>query len=147
MNIANNPSFLLFIEPKESPSNVPIIDEYTKKIAGAMKKARFGASAYSQEKAEFCENLQFKGWHSCSCNKAGDNRDYIIETSDVNTSVKVFTSTKDFFQGTENYSKEQVIITNALALHYVAFHRQEVSEEELKKITLLTAEPCEPTFE
>jgi hypothetical protein len=150
MHIKNNPSFLLFIEPKGKPSAIPIIDEYTKKIAGAMQNAQSGASNYSSGNsapAKFVNEMGYKGWHTCSCNAGSDNKDYLLKTADPDAVVKVFKTSKDFFHNSEQYSEEQAVITNNLALHYVAFHRDEIPVQELEKISLLQAEPTEPVFE
>lgn len=58
-----------------------------------------------------------RGFHGCICGATSDNHDYFIGE----------------------------VITNSLCVHYLAFHRQDVSESELAKVAALPDEEVEPT--
>lgn len=149
MEIQNNPAFLLFIEP-ETKVTAPVIDKYTRKMAGAFRNASAGTSGYRIQKAHFLLASQFgyKGCHSCSCGHAGSsNQDYLIQTKDSRASVKLF-SDNSFFSGDESKTATaQAVITNSLCVHYLACHRDDVSEDVLQHILFLEGEEVEPTPE
>ena len=57
--------------------------------------------------------MAYRGWHSCFCGAQSDNRDHFVELDG------------------------RTVLTNSLAIHYVARHRAELPEEELAKILRL----------
>ena len=63
----------------------------------------------------------YRGTHGCRCGVASDNRDHFI--------------------GSEK------LLTNSLCIHYLAFHRDDVPQEELEKVAALTFGEAEPTTE
>ncbi len=63
----------------------------------------------------------YLGFHTCACGAESDNKDHWIR-----------------YQGGEG-------LTNSLCIHYLAFHRDEISEEELQKVALLEDGEAEPT--
>jgi hypothetical protein len=97
---------LLFIEPKGSPTTEPCIDHYTRKVTAAIHACKEeGVLTLS---GEFFPNVLTKGFHVCGCgNAASGNHDYKLPGG---------------------------LITNSLAMHYLAYHRDEVPESELVKI-------------
>jgi hypothetical protein len=105
---------LLFIEPRRSPSAEPVVDEYTRRMAGAMLSASPQAA--------------YRGIHHCRCGAASTNCDYIVRIAERVAG-----------------SPWHGLLTNSLAVHYLALHRDEVPPGELAKVLTLTAEPADPT--
>jgi len=73
-------------------------------------------------RARRASDYAYGGFHECTgegCRAVSDDSDYWIDG----------------------------LMTNSLALHYLAFHRSEVPQSELAKIAALTAAPAEPTEE
>jgi hypothetical protein len=64
----------------------------------------------------------YRGVHRCACGACSSNRDHWVTRAD----------------GSE-------FLTNSLCIHYVAYHREELSEEELAKVLALTHGEMEPT--
>lgn len=146
MNIQDNPSFLLFVEPT-GEATIPVIDTYTRKIAGAFRKALKGTSGYGTQQAYFLVSQSgYRGSHSCSCEHASSsNQDYLIQTKNEASAVKLFLNNA-FFSGDESKATtSQAVITNSLCIHYVACHRKDISEDILSAIVLLEGEEVEPT--
>lgn len=129
--VQTHEAFLLFIEPQGSPSKEPVIDIYTQKMTGALRAAKPGSAPYSKGIPEF-DNSAWRGMHTCKCGAWGGNREYLVETAggvfinDAGTPV-------------------QGLITNALCVHYVAFHRDEIHPIDLDRILLLNGEQADPT--
>lgn len=61
----------------------------------------------------------FKGFHRCSCGATSDNRDHWVG-------------------GGEG------LLTNSLCVHYLAFHRNDIPQEELAKVRALNFGEEEP---
>lgn len=59
----------------------------------------------------------YRGWHNCSCGANSDNQDHIIGN----------------------------LVTNSLAVHYLAFHRSEIPANELQKVGQLSFGEADPT--
>ena len=59
---------LLFIEPRLPPSEKPIVDDLTRKVAGVYRESHRPNFAYS-------------GVHECSCGARSDNTDYVLPAS------------------------------------------------------------------
>jgi hypothetical protein len=148
MNIEQNNSFLLFIEP-EDKATTPIVDKYTRKMAGALRIAEEGASGYNTKQAHFTKGSGYRGWHTCSCGHAhSSNKDYLIKTNDLRAEVKLFSDNNSFFNGDESKTESvRAVITNSLCVHYVACHRKNITEEVLSAILLLEGDEVEPTIE
>lgn len=111
--IVLKPDHLLFIEPKLPRSAEPVVDEYTRRMAGALRTASPQAA--------------YRGIHHCSCGAASSNCDYVVRIAQRIAG-----------------SPWHGLLTNSLSVHYLAFHRQEVSADELAKVLTLTAEPADP---
>jgi hypothetical protein len=112
--IVLKPDHLLFIEPQLPRSAEPVIDEYTRRMAGAMLSASPQAA--------------YRGIHHCRCGAASTNCDYIVR-----------------IQQRVAGSPWHGLLTNSLAVHYLALHRAEVPPDELTKVLMLTAGPANPT--
>ena len=112
--IVLKPDHLLFIEPQLPRSAEPVIDEYTRRMAGAMLSASPQAA--------------YRGIHRCHCGATSTNCDYIVR-----------------IQQRVAGSPWHGLLTNSLAVHYLALHRDEVPPDELTKVLMLTAEPTDPT--
>jgi hypothetical protein len=96
---------VLFIEPQQPPSDQPVIDDATRKMAGAYRRSQ--PSRY-----ESC------GFHSCSCGAISDHVNHVLP------------------DGT---------LTNSLCVHYLAYHRHEVSAFELGYARQLSEDGVLPT--
>lgn len=99
-----DPNGLLMIEPQSVPSREPLIDDLTRKVTAALRKAE-GDGRY------------YKGHHICICGAGSGNQDLYTEAG---------------------------LLTNSLAVHYVAHHRGQIPKEELVKISQLPEEYAEP---
>lgn len=111
--MAVNPELLLFIEPKNSPSKNPVIDELTKKMTASFRKAKIGTidrySVIGQGYA-FSEGNGWRGWHTCSCGARNGCQDYLLSNGEM---------------------------TNDLCIHYMAYHREEIPQEQLDRVAKL----------
>lgn len=103
---------LLFIAPRGLGTAEPLIDEYTRRMAGALRVARLAP-----------RKLWKRGFHTCVCRMQSGHIDLFVATT----------------------SGE--LVTNSLAVHYLAHHRDEVPAAELAKVLTLTAPPLEPLLE
>lgn len=63
--------------------------------------------------------VSYRGWHTCACGACSDNKDHYIGDGDG-------------------------LLTNSLCVHYLAFHRDDISQEELDKVCALTLGEEEP---
>jgi hypothetical protein len=105
--IITGKNVLLYIEPKNCKSE-PIIDELTIKMFNAIKEAidedHIGTL---NSKNRFTIGIMTMGHHQCVCGAISSGADYLLNNG---------------------------LITNYLCVHYVAYHRDEISEEELDKV-------------
>lgn len=118
---------LLYIEPVKPRSEKPLIDIYTMKMTEALRRptdigALCGFSQGSQyEDVLFRSGLMTKGFHTCDCQHGwSSNQDYqLIDGS----------------------------ITNSLAIHYLAYHREEIPQAALDIIMRFPYKGEEPDLE
>lgn len=112
---ANNPQAILYIEPKNQRSDVPIIDEYTKKMVIALKNNKRADIIENFKNIDIdsfllsCIHGQYKKRHHCICGAYSSKVDYLLD-------------------------KDIGYFTNSLCVHYLAVHRDEIPEEEFDKI-------------
>lgn len=99
---------LLYVHPSKKAAEQPMLDELTTKILWACRN-RIGRGVLLQN-GEFVKNLSTKGVHHCT----GCGGFIHSEASDV--------------------VLPNGLITNTLAVHYVAHHRGEVPADDLAKI-------------
>lgn len=120
--MAVNDNLLLYIEPKNPPSKKPVIDIITCTMVDAFRRAKSGVANYMNDEGpyEFMEGVGYKGTHTCSCNVRSSNRDYLLPHGEM---------------------------TNSLAVHYLAYHRDEISEEQLERVDTLSDDASLPTDE
>jgi hypothetical protein len=103
---------LLFIEPKNIGSAEPLLDALTYKLLNAMRTSVKRGIVTSD--GEFHEGMSTRGVHYCTgC------------------------SNKDIHSAANDCLLECGLATNYLAVHYMAFHRDEVPFSEIEKIALL----------
>ena len=102
--LINNNKVILFIEPKNCSKN-PIIDELTIKMFNAMGDHLI--KGVVNHKGDFIKGLKTMGLHECICGKVSRSYDILLDSGQA---------------------------TNFLSAHYLAFHRDEVPEEELQKV-------------
>ena len=110
---------VLMIEPRGPCAAKPVIDEMTRRMAGALAGAR--------------TKHRYRGIHDCTgrgCHASSDNADHFVAV-----------------RSTGPGSLPGELMTNSLAVHYLAFHRGEVPPSELDKVGSLAAPPAEPTIE
>lgn len=100
---------LLYVHPTQEGSEEPKLDNLTKKILWATRNKLGKGVLFESGKFEL--DMSTKGTHHCTgCNKkCPESKAYDI-----------------LIPGE--------IITNTLAVHYVAFHRDELSESEIAKV-------------
>ena len=142
-------SFFLFIEPKGPCSAEPIIDKYTRKMTGALRKADVGQSAYGEELPLFLADIAHKGkQHVCICGAESSDKDYLIRTKEM-SSVYLFRQSVWFHEKRTEFASEEIrgIITNPLCVHYLAYHRNEIPQDQLDRIVLFEGEEADPTAE
>ena len=120
--MAINPKLLLYIEPKNLPSKLPVIDEITCTMAHALKEAKTGTANYNDLDGDvsFREGSGYRGFHVCSCGAISSNVDYQLENGEV---------------------------TNSLAVHYLAYHRDEITEVQLHRVDCCDEDATFPTVE
>ena len=114
---------LLFIEPTTPPSKSPVIDDLTRKMAGALRSARLGSARY-------------RGVHLCTspgCNAVSDNADHY---------AAIDPQRLPRLPGSMPPSE---VMTNSLAVHHLAYHRSDVSHRDLLLVGALVADLVEPT--
>lgn len=105
----SNPNALLYIHPAKEGADEPIIDNLTKKILWAVRNQI--AQGVLFENGKFVIDLSTKGHHHCTgCNK------------------------KCPMSRAQDILLPNKIVTNTLAVHYVAQHRDELTKEELAQI-------------
>ncbi len=68
------PKMLLFIEPQNQKSDMPLIDEPTKKMSAAFK----GYTTGSWFDGQFMEDAGTMGWQTCVCGAKSTNVDYLL---------------------------------------------------------------------
>lgn len=113
--LIDNPKVLLFIEPTKPASTDPILDNLTYKLLWAVRN--FEKTGHITDQGDFL-NIITMGIHHCTgcCDKSISSHSYDLLL-------------KNGF------------MTNTLAVHYIAFHRDEISTQELDKISLLEDPP------
>lgn len=121
--MANNPNLLLYIEPINPISKEPVIDELTRKMTASFRKSQRGALRnYDNclDGSKFEAGFGWRGSHGCSCGAFSSCDDHLCPNGEV---------------------------TNALCIHYLALHRDEISEEQLNRVRALDDGEEEPTME
>ena len=125
--MAINLNLLLYIEPQKDPSEKPIIDKLTKRMVAAFRKAKRGVIEYDSCK----DGKPFKGFHetfgagwrgphTCSCGAQSHCNDYLLPNGEV---------------------------TNSLCVHYLVYHRDEISEIQLVRVNNLNCSEEDPNEE
>lgn len=112
---------ILFIHPKFT-SKEPVLDELTLKMAYALENTTeenlvVGFLDKKTKLAHIHKGTQTMGVHQCVCGARSHGGDYGIAVGD------------------------KTIYTNFLSAHYMAFHRDEVSERDLKIVSCLPEPP------
>lgn len=105
---------LLYVEPTQPSSASPVVDEYTRRMTGALRAGHSDGQFY-------------RGVHTCTspgCGAVSSTCDYYLSSPDAVATA---------------------LVTNSLAIHYLAYHRDEVSPEDLAKVAALPASPADPT--
>ena len=110
--IVNLENVLLFIEPFDDKSIIPVDDVYTQFMAEKLNQAKENKSigVVFNKNGYFEHDLMTKGHHTCVCGERNLPYDFEI--------------VKGYY-------------TNSLAEHYLKYHRSEVPINELKKLDKL----------
>ena len=74
---------LLFIEPSQEPSEEPLIDELTRKVAASFRKARKGFMG----RQGWDEGICTRGFHLCSCGAMSSNVNYLLPNGEETNSL------------------------------------------------------------
>lgn len=74
-------------------------------------------------RAREVSDYRYKGFHICACGAWSDNFDHFVSV------------------------RGELLTTNSLCIHYLAFHRADVPDEEIDKVRALTYGEAEPTEE
>lgn len=114
---------LLFVEPTTPPIASPIIDDLTRKMAGALRSARLGPG-------------RWRGVHLCTspgCSGVSDNADHYVAID------------PERLPRLPGAMPPSEVMTNSLAVHYLAYHRNAVDHRDLLLVAALVADPVEPT--
>ena len=96
---------LLYIEPASASSNEPCMDELTRKMVAALQQPLL--TGILSRKGTFQEGIASRGRHRCRCGAESTNVDYKLSTGEI---------------------------TNALAAHYLAWHRDEIPVGQLELV-------------
>jgi hypothetical protein len=113
--IISTKNILLYIEPKSAPSAIPMTDELTLKLSYQMMNSK--QTGVVNAKGTFIPGIKTMGVHKCTsktCNNESLSYDILLPCG---------------------------LATNTLALHYLMYHRNEVSPGDLKKISEMYCEP------
>lgn len=109
---------LLFIEPSGPARPTPIIDEITRRMAAALRSVT--ETGILAEDGVFYPGVNSKGVHLCSCGAVSKSHDLRLVGG---------------------------VITNSLAVHYLAHHRDEASPHDFNIVLQLPVNLVEPTPE
>lgn len=101
--IIQGENVLLFIEPKKTKSQECLKDELTIKMFNLLQKNILNTGHLSSS-GKFIKGLSTMGVHTCKCGAASSSVDYIID---------------------------DMIVTNFLCVHYLAYHRDEVPKDDI----------------
>jgi hypothetical protein len=116
MTIIDQPNACMYIATWKNPSPEPVIDALSVnmffELKEAMDKKQSGTIMFENAQGvyEWKPGWGTKGVHSCFCDAASSALDYMLPCG---------------------------LVTNTLALHYLVWHRSEVPESELAKLTQL----------
>ena len=97
---------LLFIEPESPAAARPVIDDLTMRMCMALRWSTKGLLI----KGRLVPGGAYRGVHDCICGVSSDNHDYLVMG---------------------NRTDE---VTHSLAAHYLAYHRDDVSQFQIDKL-------------
>ena len=106
---------MLYIHPLKKGTEEPILDELTMRILNGVRNKT--GKGVLHEDGSFSHDVSTKGFHHCT--GCGGN----------------------IHSASQDIVLPNGLITNTLAVHYVAKHRSELSSEDITKINTLTECP------
>lgn len=118
-----NPELLLFIEPEKPPSKEPLIDELTRKMTASFRKSQKGSINDYSKPGKGYNFIIDGGWfgpHRCSCGVISGGRDYLLLNGEM---------------------------TNENCIHYLAYHRNEILNEQIDRVSILDDGEESPSVE
>lgn len=126
----DDPRFLLFIHAKEHASEQPIIDELTMKMTASLRKGILGAEVPVDQIQWYDKKHERFTIHPI---KGIDDYKFVAN----NGWMGFFTCICDVHSGAQNFLLTNGDVTNSLCVHYLAYHRDEVSQEQLDRVAQL----------
>jgi len=128
--LIDKPNSLLYIHPWNRASRKPILDAYFLKVYYAIHYRKIGMGSVWGDEYDLRKGT--KGVHDCTgkkCKCQSSNQELILE--------------RKYKRKRWPWAKKppSFVYTNTLALHYLAYHRDEVPQSELNKIDQLLADP------
>jgi len=139
--LKDNPNSLLYIHPWNHASFEPALDSYFMKVYYAIRHNKIGnGTGYD---GGYTLGRMTKGVHDCT----GENCDY--QSSCCELILKANGNAVKTWKFWRRKRRITFIYTNTLALHYLAFHRDEIPQSELDKIDNFLDDPPEdfkPSF-
>lgn len=131
--IVNHPRVILFIQPLKAPTGKPVEDEYTTMLSEVME---FVSSQISVARDKKTGKLveKNKRWGLVRNNSTPPFTYHV--TSKTKRRCVCGAESEDFDVALINH-----YFTTTLALHYLMWHREEVPEAELEKISLMYGNP------
>lgn len=114
---------LLFIHPETKATPEPVLDEYTLKMGHALEhyKER-DVVVNANGNGEILKGIRTMGYHHCICGAYSESADYGVECQN-----------------------SDILYTNSLACHYLAYHREDVDNDDLEKVNRLPEPPKDYT--
>ncbi|MES2224567.1 MAG: hypothetical protein V4478_01105 [Patescibacteria group bacterium] len=109
---------LLFIEPQLPPTEKPLIDSLTRKMTWSLHHY-VETGSITANPGVWQRGVGFMGGFACSCGNA--------------------------ISGGQDLKLPSGFITNTLAVHYLAYHRHEISHDALEIIEMFECPEQEPT--
>ncbi|HEX4662072.1 MAG TPA: hypothetical protein VH144_00490 [Candidatus Saccharimonadales bacterium] len=116
--ITDQDFLILWIEPQQPPSAMPVIDELTRIMAAAFWETKPGVKGARKGLFRFGT---YRKSHRCSCGVYSSQQDYQLPNG---------------------------CVVNSLAVHYLAWHRAEIGKTQLELVESLrdlVTRPVGPT--
>lgn len=121
---------LLFIEPRLPPSYYPVIDKALFKLTGALRQSMRAGNRFGSVFEERPGVVQWiEGGQTFGCVSCGPCYDGGLRVNSEG----------------QDYELHGGYYVNSLCLHYLAFHREEIPQDQIKVIRLLKAPWAVPT--
>lgn len=137
--------YLLFVEPQRQASPAPVVDELTRVVAGVLRDHAKRGLAYMGVHACVCgaESAAFDLLVRPDGTSVGELEDHYLDGPLAGLSAQEkaarFLRHRRAPPPPSSMLAKEGGITNTLAVHYLAHHRDEVPESELAKVQAFVA--------